>query len=175
MQRAKFKNLERSYFQEKLAQHINKIKEANLIAQELKRNVQFEIKLGYTFSSISEINIYNDPEESKYKIKVKVDNKEEGEVYYWDIDKFIDRYYIFKDLLEEYYESHKEDFTIPEKVQFSRILVKIKKDRDEVASKTQAKRIRAKLTKNPSPKSFEGLAEKHSDGPYKRRGGDVGP
>lgn len=46
-----YKIKEKNYFKEKLALHLNKIKEANLIAKELKRNVYFEIKLGYSFTS----------------------------------------------------------------------------------------------------------------------------
>ena len=74
--------------------------------------------------------------------------------------------------LKSYYEEHKEDFTIPEKIQFSRILIKIKADRDETAAQAEADRIYTALRKNPS--SFRDVAEKKSDGPYSRRGGDVG-
>lgn len=80
------------------------------------------------------------------------------------------------DIAEEdmraYYEDHKEEFTIPEKVQFSRILIKIKADRDEAAAQAEAQRIYGQLKGNTE--AFRTIAEKQSEGPYARRGGDVG-
>lgn len=80
------------------------------------------------------------------------------------------------DIAEEdmrgYYEEHKEEFTIPEKVQFSRILIKIKADRDEAAAQAEAQRIYSQLKGNTD--AFRTIAEKQSEGPYARRGGDVG-
>jgi len=49
--------------------------------------------------------------------------------------------------LESYFNAHKEEFTIPEKVQFSRILIKVKKDRDDAASKSEAERVYSELKK----------------------------
>ena len=74
--------------------------------------------------------------------------------------------------MQQYYEVNKEEFTIPEKVQFSRILIKIKADRDEVAAKSEAQRIYSELKGNTD--KFRDIAEKKSEGPYARRGGDVG-
>ena len=61
---------------------------------------------------------------------------------------------------------------MPEKVQFSRILVKVKADRTDAQAKGIADRVRGSLKANPS--SFKEVAEKTSEGPYRRRGGDVG-
>ena len=74
--------------------------------------------------------------------------------------------------LRKYFDDHKDEFTVPEKIQFSRILLKKKKDRDDTAAKAEAERIYGELKKNPD--SFGDMAEKYSDGPYRRRGGDVG-
>jgi peptidyl-prolyl cis-trans isomerase C len=74
--------------------------------------------------------------------------------------------------MNKYYEDHKDEFTIPEKVQFSRILVKIKADRDEATAQAEAQRIYSSLKGNTD--RFRDIAEKNSDGPYARRGGDVG-
>ena len=74
--------------------------------------------------------------------------------------------------LKKYYEEHKDDFTIPEKVQFSRILIKIKADRDEATAQSTADRVYAQLKNDKS--RFKDIAEKTSEGPYSRRGGDVG-
>lgn len=79
---------------------------------------------------------------------------------------------IAEEEMRAYYEEHKEEFTIPEKVQFSRILVKIKADRDEAAAQAEAQRIYTQLKGNTD--SFRTIAEKKSEGPYARRGGDVG-
>ena len=74
--------------------------------------------------------------------------------------------------LKAYYEANKDDFTIPEKVQFSRILIKIKADRDEATAQAEADRVYTQLKSDKG--LFKSIAEKVSEGPYSRRGGDVG-
>ena len=76
------------------------------------------------------------------------------------------------EVLQAYYEEHKSEFVVPEKVQIKRILVKITDARPDDAAKTEAERIRGEVTK--APDSFKDLAAKYSEDPYKRRGGDVG-
>lgn len=79
----------------------------------------------------------------------------------------------FKDEdLQKYYEDHKDEFIVPEKVQIKRILIKISDQRPDAAAETEAKRIVAELSK--APDSFKDLASKFSEDPYRRRGGDVG-
>jgi len=74
--------------------------------------------------------------------------------------------------LETYFEAHKDDFVVPEKVQIKRILVKVKEDLPDDKAKAEAERIRGEAVKNPD--SFKDLAAKYSEDPYRRRGGDVG-
>lgn len=74
--------------------------------------------------------------------------------------------------LQAYYEANKDDFVVPEKVQIKRILIKIKDDRPDADAKAEAERLRAEVVKNPD--DFKELASKHSEDPYRRRGGDVG-
>jgi len=74
--------------------------------------------------------------------------------------------------LQVYYEAHKDEFVVPEKVQIKRILVKINKDRVEDEALALAKEVHGKLRGDPS--KFKDLAAKHSEDPYRRRGGDVG-
>lgn len=74
--------------------------------------------------------------------------------------------------LQAYYQEHLEDFVTPEKVQVRRILFRIREDRDDAATKAAAMQVYAELRKDP--RLFSELASKHSDGPYKRRGGDLG-
>lgn len=41
----------------------------------------------------------------KMNIKVQIDNRELGYRYLWDLNKFSNRYYIIKDMIEKYYET----------------------------------------------------------------------
>lgn len=72
--------------------------------------------------------------------------------------------------LRAYYDSHRDDFVVPEKVQVRRIVVKI--GSDPAAAEARARDIYAKA--KAAPTSFPALAMEHSEGPFKRRGGDVG-
>jgi peptidyl-prolyl cis-trans isomerase C len=74
--------------------------------------------------------------------------------------------------LQAYYEAQKDEFVVPEKVQIKRILIKINKERAEGDALALAKEVHGKLKADPS--KFKDLAAKHSEDPYRRRGGDVG-
>ena len=74
--------------------------------------------------------------------------------------------------LQAYYEAHKAEFIVPEKVQIKRILIKVTPERADDAAKAESERIRGELVKNPA--SFKDLAAQHSEDPFRRRGGDVG-
>jgi parvulin-like peptidyl-prolyl isomerase len=74
--------------------------------------------------------------------------------------------------LQKYFDENKDDFVVPAKVQIKRILIKIKDDRPAKKAKALAQELRKKLNKDPS--QFKDLASKHSEDPYRRRGGDVG-
>jgi len=74
--------------------------------------------------------------------------------------------------LQAYYESHKDDFVVPEKVQIKRILVKTGKERTEDEAQSIAKDAYMRLKKDAS--AFKDVAAKVSEDPYRRRGGDVG-
>jgi peptidyl-prolyl cis-trans isomerase C len=74
--------------------------------------------------------------------------------------------------LQAYYEAQKDEFVVPEKVQIKRILIKINKERVEGDALALAKEVHGKLKADPS--KFKDLAAKHSEDPYRRRGGDVG-
>ena len=89
-----------------------------------------------------------------------------------DVYKSVKNSDITDEELEAYYNEHIDEFSLPEKVQFSRILIKVKADRSKEEAKAEADRIRGQLSKNTS--LFKEVAEKTSEGPYRRRGGDVG-
>lgn len=74
--------------------------------------------------------------------------------------------------LQAYYEAHKDEFVVPEKVQLGRILIKVSDTRSEAEAKAEIDRIAAEL--GGSAEKFKDLAAKYSEDPYKRRGGDVG-
>jgi parvulin-like peptidyl-prolyl isomerase len=76
------------------------------------------------------------------------------------------------EMLQAYFDENQDDFVVPEKVQIKRILIKVTDDRPDDAAKSEAGRIQALLSKDSS--QFKDLATNHSEGPYKRRGGDVG-
>ncbi len=74
--------------------------------------------------------------------------------------------------LQAYFEAHKDEFVVPEKVQVKRILIRVKEDRSDEDAKAEAERLHGELVANPA--QFKDLAAKHSEDPYKRRGGDLG-
>lgn len=78
-----------------------------------------------------------------------------------------------QDELMAYYEEHKEDFVVPEKRQVKRILVKPREGEDAAAAEARANQVRAALD-GDGVGDWNGLAAKHSDGPYAARGGDLG-
>lgn len=79
---------------------------------------------------------------------------------------------ISEDDLKTYFAEHKEDFVVPEKVQIKRILIKAEEGETPAAARARAEEILAAVKANPS--DFKTLAQRHSKGPYARRGGDVG-
>ena len=74
--------------------------------------------------------------------------------------------------LQAYFDAHKDEFIVPEKVQIYSILIKVNDDRSDADAKAKAQRIYTELRKDPS--KFREVAGKESENPYKRRGGDVG-
>ena len=74
--------------------------------------------------------------------------------------------------LREYFEVHKEDFVVAAKVQIKRILVVPADGEDATALRQRAQDIRQGIVANPG--DFKSLAQRHSKGPYARRGGDMG-
>jgi len=79
---------------------------------------------------------------------------------------------ITEEELKAYFEEHKEDFVVPEKVQVKRILLKVTDSRPREEARTLAEDLQGQIAANPT--SFKALAQEHSQGPYARRGGDLG-
>jgi hypothetical protein len=78
-----------------------------------------------------------------------------------------------QDELMGYFEAHKEDFVVPEKRQVKRILIKPRDGEDETTVAARAQQVRSALS-GDGLADWNGLAAKHSGGPYKDRGGDLG-
>lgn len=76
------------------------------------------------------------------------------------------------EVLEAYYDAHKSEFIVPEKVQIKRILLKSGETRSDDEAHRLAfaafERVRA------NPDGFADIAAEVSEDPYRRRGGDVG-
>lgn len=99
---------------EKLEQNLHnvmkKINKMKIIIQELKRNVNLDI---YISKDISEHFNTLDPSNGKSKastnIMVRVENFEEGSVYYWNMETFQNRYDMMKQIFDKYQD---EDYDI---------------------------------------------------------------
>ena len=74
--------------------------------------------------------------------------------------------------LQKYFDEHQSEFVVPAKVQIKRVLIKVSDERDDTAAKAEATRLLASLKGNTE--GFKDVATASSEGPYKRRGGDVG-
>jgi parvulin-like peptidyl-prolyl isomerase len=78
-----------------------------------------------------------------------------------------------EEVLKAYYDTHTDDFVVPEKVQIKKILVKVTEDRPEAQAKALAEKARAEVIQNPKD-TFKDAVTKYSEDSYRRRGGDVG-
>ncbi len=74
--------------------------------------------------------------------------------------------------LRSYFDSHKDDFVVPEKVQVKRILVKPDEAESADAVRARAEAIRTEVMAHRD--DFKNIAQRYSGGPYARRGGDMG-
>jgi kinesin family protein 1 len=78
------------------------VNEANLAAEELSRDIKFQTKM------VKRLDPFlKDGEMSKGKtdILVKVQNNEDDYFYEWPADKFHNRLYMIRELLEEFFDS----------------------------------------------------------------------
>lgn len=83
------------------------VKEANISAEELKRKYEFEPTIVHEIDDKPGQSPLEELKNSRSKVKVKVTNKEDGYHYMWDPEKFSDRLYMIRDVMNEYFESGK--------------------------------------------------------------------
>ena len=76
-----------------------------------------------------------------------------------------------EEALRTYFEANVAEFVVPEKVQIKRISVRYD-TRSKAKARSLIKDIRAQIVADPE--RFSALAQEHSEGPYSRRGGDLG-
>jgi len=74
--------------------------------------------------------------------------------------------------MQRYYDEHREEFVVPEKIQVKRIFLRVNDKRSLADAMAQAGDIRKQIV--ASPDRFKELAAEFSEDPYKRRGGDLG-
>ena len=74
--------------------------------------------------------------------------------------------------MQRYYDEHREEFVVPEKIQVKRIFLRVSDKRSLEEATSQAADIRRQIV--ASPDRFKELAAEFSEDPYKRRGGDLG-
>lgn len=74
--------------------------------------------------------------------------------------------------LQKYFDEHKDEFIVPEKVQVRRILIRVDGTTSDTDAKAKAETLLADVRKNPD--SFKDIAIKESQDAYARRGGDIG-
>ena len=79
---------------------------------------------------------------------------------------------ISEEELRSYFDAHKEEFVVPEKVQIKRIEIRIVNYASRNAALLFAEDLQRQATQDPS--RFKELAQAYSSCPYARRGGDLG-
>jgi parvulin-like peptidyl-prolyl isomerase len=77
-----------------------------------------------------------------------------------------------QEVLQAWYDEHRDDYVIPEKVQIKRIVIDVTGDRDAAAAMAEAERIRGEVLADEG--RFRELAARSSSGPLASRGGDAG-
>ena len=74
--------------------------------------------------------------------------------------------------LQAYYNAHRDEFIVPEKVQIRFIRIAVSETRSPKDARALADDLHRQLVADPG--QFKDLALEHSDDPYRSRGGDVG-
>ena len=76
---------------------MKKLSKLKIIIKEFKRNINLEVNL--------QSNVMEDGEEKNPNIIIRVENFEEGTVYYWTSETFHNRFDLMNDLFDRYYDN----------------------------------------------------------------------
>jgi kinesin family member 13 len=102
------KGREFAHSSEKLESQLNnmfkKLNKMKIIMTELKRNINMEI-----FLSKNLLDHFSDNKNASTNLLIRVENYEEGTVYYWNTETFQNRYDLMKELFDRF---NDEDFDI---------------------------------------------------------------
>jgi len=80
-----------------LSNVVKKLNKMKIIITELKRNLNIDV-----FLSKNLLDHINDNKNTSTNILIRVENYEEGTVYYWNTETFTNRYDMMKDLFDKY-------------------------------------------------------------------------
>ena len=94
--------------EKKLINYYHKIKEANFIAQELNRNIEF-VPFVASLNLLSTLG--GKSTSTDLVINVKVINYEEGWANYWDLEKFDNRLVLIRETLEHFFTYNKISYS----------------------------------------------------------------
>lgn len=110
---------EKKLLGQSLLKYMPMIVESNLMARELRRDISFGPHLAYQFNDPQDVHDDLKDDANKMPIlKVRVDNHEAGFYYMWDIEKFFSRYFMIKEMLDEYFGSNEIPVITEEKDPF---------------------------------------------------------
>jgi len=85
---------------------MKKLSKLKIIIKEFKRNINLEVTL--------QSNVMEDGDEKNPNIIIRVENYEEGTVYYWTSETFHNRFDLMNDLFERFYDNDLEIANIPQ-------------------------------------------------------------
>jgi peptidyl-prolyl cis-trans isomerase C len=124
------------------------------------------------------------PSEDDFKLRLSQSGYTEKEYTEFLRQQLSVRELVQKDIAKElavsddevhgYYESNPEQFKAPEQVRARHILVKVDPSADEAAKEAAKKKIEGILTEAKGGADFAEMAKKHSEGPSRPNGGDLG-
>ena len=100
-EKEKFNKENKIKLEKTLRSVVRKLNKLRIICSEFKRNITFDVNL---LKEDLEMKFSLAPRENLPDLCIKVQNFEEGTVYYWSTETFYKRYYMMKELFERYQE-----------------------------------------------------------------------
>ena len=97
----RFLENEKNDLKNQISSYLPQITEVNLIGIELKRMIKLSLMVDYDF--VGDEN--NRTGDKRLILKVKVENLEKGYDYIWDLECFTNRYFMIKELIQQFYDT----------------------------------------------------------------------